>query len=251
LVKFAIHFMKYKVVYISLFLLLASCVSKKKYNALKQRHDQSINEKVDLETVLNKVSVENDSLKKRLVLVDSLFMAERLKNGISGNTAASSDVSVKAKTSTISKTVEYDTKALYIYNIPNYVFWPGTVKTDKFLIGIMGDSKLNAALASYMYGKNIHRMPAVVEPYTPAPGKFYHMIFVADSKQKEFSKIKKDLEKQPVLLIVENQSLEKAGGHIYVYAEGDKVKFRVNKKQIEKAGLNVSEQLVKLGQATQ
>ena len=94
-------------------------------------------------------------------------------------------------------------------------------------------------------------MPAVVEPYTPAPGKFYHMIFVADSKQKEFSKIKKDLEKQPVLLIVENQSLEKAGGHIYVYAEGDKVKFRVNKKQIEKAGLNVSEQLVKLGQATQ
>ena len=242
--------MKYKLVYISLVLLLTSCVSKKKYAALQRQHEESLNEKVGLESVLNKISVENDSLKKQIKLLDSLFLAERIKNNIINTPSPSVNSSAKSSPA-ISKAVEYDTKALYIYNIPNYVFWPNTVKADKFLIGIIGDSKLNAALAAYMYGKNIHRMPAIVEPYVPAPGKFYHMLFIAESKEKEFSKIQKELQDQPVLLIVENKNLEKAGAHISVYADGDKVKFRVNKKQIEKTGLSVSETLVKLGQTTQ
>lgn len=243
--------MKNNLLYISFFLLLASCVPKGKYNKLKQTHEQSLNEKVDLETVLNKMSVENDSLKKRVATLDSILLAARLKNGTTvSSPSLTADVSAKTKT-TISKAVEYDTKALYIYNIPNYVFWPTTIKTNKFLIGIVGDSKLNAALASYMYGKNIHRLPVIVEPYTPANGKFYHMLFISDGKEKEFAKVKKELQNQPVLFIIENQGLERIGAHISVYAEGDKVKFKVNKKAIEKSGLNVSESLIKLGQSTQ
>jgi hypothetical protein len=240
--------MKSRLLYISFVLLLASCVSKNKYNKLKQSHEQSLNDKVDLETVLNKVVVENDSLKKRIAMLDSLLPLVRSKSVATANSGG--DASSKPKT-TLSKTVEYDTKALYIYNIPNYVFWPTSIKATKFLIGVIGDSKLNGALAGYMYGKNIHRLPVVVEPYAPSPGKFYHMLFIAESKEKDFVKIKKDLQNQPVLLLVENQNLEKIGAHISIYAEGDKIKFRVNKKQIEKSGLNVSESLIKLGQGTQ
>ena len=240
--------MKSKLTYIILVLFLTSCVSKKKYSALQKQHEQSLNEKIGLETILNKMSVENDSLKKQVALLDSLFLAERIKNN-SGS--GSAEVSKTKSNGTISKTIEYDTKALYIYNIPNYVFWPKSIKTDKFLIGIVGDSKLNAALAAYMYGKNIHRLPAIVEPYAPAEGKFYHMLFIAESKQKEFSKIQKELKDQPVLLIVENKQLERAGAHVLVYSDGDRIKFKVNKKQIEKTGLIVSESLVKLGQTTQ
>ncbi len=240
--------MKHKLLYLSLVLLLASCVSKKKYTALQKQHDDSVNDKVVLESVFSKISIENDSLKKQLALLDSLFLAERIKN----NTVNNYGGTAKAKASpAISKAIEYDTKALYIYNIPNYVFWPNSVKADKFLIGILGDSKLNAALGAYMYGKNIHRLPAIVEPYAPAPGKFYHMVFIAESKQKEFPKIQKELKDQPVLLIVENKYLGKSGAHVSVYAEGDKIKFSVNKKQIAKTGLSVSESFVKLGQNTQ
>jgi hypothetical protein len=241
--------MKSKLLYIGFVLLLASCVSKSKYNKLKQTHEQSLNDKVDLETVLSKVSVENDSLKRRIAMLDSLLPLVRSKS-VAANPASGGEVASKPKT-TLSKTVEYDTKALYVYNIPNYIFWPTSIKATRFLIGVIGDSKLNGALAGYMYGKNIHRMPVVVEPYVPAPGKFYHMLFIAESKEKDFTKIKKDLQNQPVLLLVENQNLEKLGAHISIYAEGDKIKFRVNKKQIEKSGLNVSESLIKLGQGTQ
>lgn len=228
---------------------LASCVSKGKYNALKKQHDETVNQKSDLESVLAKMAAVNDSLKSRAGLLDSLLIAEKLKNGM-GAPAPVSESAAKGKV-TISKTVEYDTKAIYICNIPNYVFWPREYTADKFLIGIIGDSKLNASLGAQLYEKKIQRLPAIVEPYSPAPGKKYHMIFFADSKQNEFYKLKKELQNQPILLIVESASLEKAGAHIFVYAEGDKVKFRVNKKQIEKAGLSVSESLVKLGLSTQ
>lgn len=252
MVKFALSKnMKYKILYLSLILLFTSCVSKKKYTALQKQHEESLNDKVVLESVLNKISIENDSIKKQLALVDSLFLAERIKNNTL-NGAGTSEVSAKGKAGpAISKALEYDTKALYIYNIPNYVFWPSSVKADKFLIGIIGYSKLNAALGAYMYGKNIHRLPAIVEPYAPAPGKFYHMIFIAESKEKEFSKIHNELKGQPVLLIVENKYLERSGAHVSVYEEGGKIKFNVNKKQIEKTGLSVSQSLVKLGQNTQ
>lgn len=241
--------MKNKLLYIVFAFALTSCVSKGKYNALRKQHDETVNQKGDLENVLAKMAMANDSLKARTTLLDSLLIAEKLKNGM-GAPAPVVESSAKTKV-TISKAVEYDTKAVYICNIPNYVFWPKDHNAEKFLIGIIGDSKLNASLGAQLYEKKIQRLPAIVEPYSPAPGKKYHMLFFAESKQNEFYKLKKELQNQPVLLIVESANLEKAGAHIFVYAEGDKVKFRVNKKQIEKAGLSVSESLVKLGLSTQ
>jgi len=238
--------MKKTLLYILPVLLLTACVSKKKYSDLQSRHEQALNEKTGLEEVLNKVAVENDSLKRRNTFLDSMYRAEHDKVlAINNNKANSGGGAVKAKVATMPKNVEYDKKALYIYNLPNYVFWPRTIKADKFLIGVLGESALNAALAANVYGKKINDMPALVEPYAPAAGKFYHMIFIAESKQKEFVKLKKELKDQPVLLIVENPYLEKAGAHICFYVDGNKVRFNVNKKQIEKCGMNVSDQLIK------
>ncbi len=231
--------------YIFSFLLITGCVSKKKYADLEKRHQQALIEKTGLEEVLSKVAIENDSLKKKNDFLDSVYRAEHEKYVSLNNSKNNVAPPPKSKNTTISKAVEYDKKALYVYNLPNYVFWPRTVKADKFLIGSLGESNMNAALAANVYGKKINEMPALVEPYSPSPGKFYHMIFVSESKQKEFLKLQKELKDQPVLLITENPYLEKVGAHVCFYLEGDRVKFTVNKKGIEKSGMNVSEQLIK------
>jgi len=230
--------------YILSFLLITGCVSKKKFADLEARHQQTLNEKTGVEEVLNKVAVENDSLKKQNNFLDSMYRVEHEKYMALNNKSISLPPS-KSKVAALPKKIEYDKKALYIYNLPNYVFWPHTVLSDKFLIGILGESAMNSALAANVYGKKINNLPAIVEPYAPANGKFYHMIFVAESKQKEFYKLQKSLKNQPVLLITENPYLEKVGAHICFYVDGGKVKFNVNKKYIEKSGMNVSEQLIK------
>jgi len=241
--------MKQLFIFFSFGLLFTSCVSRKKYLSLKEDNIGLQDDNSDLIDVVKKVNFANDSLKKQISFLDSLLRIAGTKNNSSSG-AISSDASNKAKAApVISKTVEYDKKALYIYNIPNYIFWPTTVKTDKFLIGIIGESKMNSALGAFIYGKNIRHLPSFVEPYSPAPGKFYHMVFISEGKQKEFQKIKKELKDQPVLLLVENQSLEKMGAHVSFYVEGEKIKFNINKKLIEKSGMNVSDQLIKLSQA--
>jgi hypothetical protein len=231
--------------YIASVVLLTACVSKQKYSNLEARHQQALNEKSGLEEVLTKVATENDSLRQRVVFFDSLYRAEHERNSAASAKVSSGVVVSKPKSPAMPKNVEYDKKALCMYNFPNYIYWPRTIKSDKFLIGIYGESALKPALAASVYGKKINELPAIVEPYSPAAGKVYHMIFVAESKQQDFLKLKKELKDQPVLLITENPYLDKAGAHICFYVEGEKVKFSVNKKHIEKSGMNVSDQLIK------
>lgn len=244
MVTFASLKMKKFAFYSLTVLLFTACISKKKYNELQNRHNQALNEKSGVEEVLTKVAVENDSLKKRNNFLDSMYRSDHEKLASLSNKSVPA-APARSKAASMPKNVEYEKKALYVYNLPNYVFWPRGIKTDKFLVGIMGESALKSALASNLYGKKINDLPAIVEPYSPASGKFYHMIFVAESKQKEFYKLKKELKDQAVLLITENAYLEKAGAHICFYIDGDKVRFKVNKKGIEKCGMNVSEQLIK------
>jgi hypothetical protein len=238
--------MKNYVLYIFCFLFFTGCVSRQKYVALQKQREQTLIDKTALEEVLNKVVVENDSLKKQNNILDSAYRADHEKFIALSIKNNSPTPAVKTKGAAMPKNVEYEKKALYVYNLPYYIFWPKNSKATNFLIGIVGDSPMNAALALHVYGKNINELPAVVEPYNPAPGKFYHMIFIAESRNKDFYKLKKELKNQPVLLIVENRHLEKLGAHISFYTEGDKIRFTVNKKHIERTGLNVSEQLIKL-----
>lgn len=238
--------MKYIIPVSLILVVLSSCVSKKKYSALQQQHEQTITEKSGLEDVLTRLAVENDSLKKQIASLDTLLRADHEKEAAVAAKSAGGGGTVSKTKSTLSKTAEYDKKALYIYNLPGYIYWPGKIKADKFMVGIIGESPMNAALGAYMYGRNIQKLPAVVEPYNPAPGKFYHMVFVAESGQKDFQRIRKELQGKPVLLITENKYLAQAGAHVCLYVEGDKIKFSVNKRGIEKNGLNVSEQLIKL-----
>jgi|GEM_PF-2658383 hypothetical protein len=240
--------MKHLLIYSSLLLaLLTSCVSKQKYEALKQQHQQSLNDKIVLEETSSKIVAENDSLKNQLSVLDSLL---RLANVKKNTTSRNQSVTIKTKTPTISKAQEYDTKALYIYSIATYIFWPSFIKETNFLIGIIGQSKLNDVLVSYINGKKIHGMPVVIEPYNPASKKFYHVIVVVENKQKDFYKINKTLHDQPVLVIEENQFSEKAGAQVSIYPDGNKIKFKINEKQIQKTGLNVSGLLLKLAETT-
>ncbi len=237
--------MKKAILYLLCALFFTGCVSQQKHAALKKQHEQTLNEKTGVEEVLTKIALANDSLKKQNNFLDSMYRAEHEKNLALNNKNYSPSPSAKSKAASMPKNIEYEKKSLYVYNLPNYVFWPKSSKATTFLIGIIGDSPMNAALAIRVYGKKINELPALVEPYNPAPGKIYHMIFVADSKQQDFYKLKKELKDQPVLLIVEDRYLEKVGAHISFYVDGDKVKFIVNKKYIEKSGMNVSEQLIK------
>jgi len=119
-------------------LLLFSCVSKKKYNAAIEQNKVLADEKISLEELLNKLAMENDSVKQENDVLDSLIRVERDKNVVANKKESNKP---KAKKSSLSKADEADKKALFIYNFTSYVSWP-KFANDKFLIGFVGNSAI-------------------------------------------------------------------------------------------------------------
>jgi hypothetical protein len=198
-------------------------------------------EKEVLETVLNKLAVENDSLNRLIYELDSLYRMEKEKNSIAYTTnGKSSDRSlkVKPKRGNISGKEEYEKKAIFVYNFLSYIIWPPDSKTETFNIGIVGESPIKQTLAANVYGKKINKQSIVVENYTA--GNNYKILFFTEAGQAQFNKIKKQVTSGVVLFITENSLLENIGSHISLYVDGNKVRFTANRKALEKSKLKVS-----------
>lgn len=231
--------------YLLVALVLASCVSQKKYKSLQEQTNQLAVEKGLAEDVLNKLSVENDSLKKENELLDSLLRIEREKNAIAGGGKRDLGLPKPKKKSTLSKEEEYDKKALFLYNFTSYVSW-SKFNGASFKIALAGESPILQFLTNYTKGKKFIKVPFEIVNYVP--GQEYQIIFISNAASKNFAKIKSDVGKKNTLIVTENTLFDKMGGHISFYIDGDKVNFLVNKPAIEKAGLNVSSKLVKFSE---
>ena len=217
---------------------MASCVSKKKYKMVNDLAETRSSEKAALEDVLNKLAVENDSLKNYITELDVLYRIEKEKNTPAIAKGEDRGISFKAKPSLISGKEEYNKKALFMYSFLSYISWPPDDKATSFNIGIVGESPIKNPLAGYVYGKSVNKLPIVVESYQP--GKKYHVLFFSSAGQAHFSKIRKLYVKDAVLFITENALLEKIGSHVSLYVDGAKIKFTANKAALEKSKLKVS-----------
>lgn len=219
-------------------LLFTSCVSKKKYKAANDLAQTKSSEKDALEEVLNKLVVENDSLKKWVVDLDSLYRIEREKNNSLPAKNESRGIKFKSKLRLISAKEEYEKKALFIYSFISYIAWPPEKITDSFNIGIIGETPIKTNLVNYVAGKQVNKLPIKVESYHE--GGNYQILFFSENGIGSFNKIKKQVSKQTVLLVTENSILENIGSHVSLFLDGTKVKFSANKNALTKSKLKVS-----------
>lgn len=231
--------MRFRFAYILIsFLAFTSCVSKKKYKTMSDLAQTKSTEKDALEDVLNKLVVENDSLKKWLIEIDSLYRIEREKNNSLVAKNEGRGLKLKVKPKLVSTKEEYDKKALFIYSFTSYVMWPIEQLSESFNIGLVGESPIKASLTNYVAGKQVNKLPIKVENYQP--GNRYQILFFSESGIASFNKIKKQVAKQTVLLVTENNILENIGSHVSLFLDGTKVKFSANKSTLGKSKLKVS-----------
>lgn len=225
--------------------LFVSCVSTKKYNKALEESSARNSEKAAMEEVLNKLVVENDSLKRKIYELEELNRAEKEKQLALSGKKEDRGLNLKSKHAAISGKEEYDKKAIFLCSFLSYISWPED-KSENFMIGIVGESPIKNPLASCAYGKSVNKKPIVVENYVPTNQ--YKILFFSEGGQAQFSKVKKQIAGKPVLLITENQLMEKIGSHISLYLDGAKVKFSANKNGLTKSGLKVSNSLYSLSE---
>ena len=143
---------------------------------------------------------------------------------------------------------EPEIKAAYLYNFARYVEWPDA-GTGEFVIGVVGETRVAAPLATIASTKKINRRSIVVRRFkTVKDFQHCHLLFIpADQDAKLVEAALKNVAKTPTLIVGEAPEFAVRQGHIGFYAEQNSVKFTINSGSAEKIGLKISSKLLSLG----
>jgi hypothetical protein len=146
--------------------------------------------------------------------------------------------------------VEYKIKAAYLLNFTKFVEWP----TNRFAtagtpirVGVLGKDPFGSDLERTMSGRVIEgRKFEIVRPETVAAAVDCHIVFVSSSERRQLPEIIETLHKASVLTVGEHEEFVEQGGIIRFFLHQDTVRFEINARAAEGAGLRVSSKLMQI-----
>ena len=152
---------------------------------------------------------------------------------------------------------EYQVKAHFLYNLSTTTAftWPEGAfrdKKDPFVLGIVGSDPFGEEIEAACKDRTAQDRPIVVRRYrTPTDIKGCHLLFIPRTEKENVAKILEAVKGKPTLTVGEMEGFPASGGAVNFYLEGAKVRFEINPKAIERAGLNVRAKFLELGRIFQ
>jgi hypothetical protein len=149
------------------------------------------------------------------------------------------------------KPTEYQVKAAYLANFGKFIEWPekpnGEVAT--FPVCVLGQDPFGPALEAAVAGETIGRAPMEARRITSAQDAGNcRVVFVCAAEEARLKAMLPKLAKG-VLTVSDIPDFVKHGGMIQFVLEGNRVRFEVNLAAAQRAGLNLSSELLKLATA--
>lgn len=144
-------------------------------------------------------------------------------------------------------------KTAFIYRFTNWVTWPapkqGNPKENNFfLITIVGESPLSPYLSQLASNRRIQKRPVQINSVhsSALPSQRPDILVIGNVHPKNLDKILDFTRVLPILVIADHQGFAKEGVMINFYIENGKVRFEINKSAVERSGIQISSQLLKL-----
>jgi len=148
---------------------------------------------------------------------------------------------------------EYQVKAAFLYNFAKFVEWPPASfagPAGPLEICVLGQDPFGEELRSITQDKlvNGHRLE-VRHVDDAQQARSCHILFVASSEKGQLKLILESLHGSSVLTVGDSKGFTEHGGMINFVLEDDRVKFDVNRKAAEEAGLKISSKLLSVAKA--
>ena len=143
---------------------------------------------------------------------------------------------------------EANLKAVFIYNFTRYIEWDSTTTPDNnnFVIGIIGFSPVNNALAEIAKTSRVSNKRIVIRYYSkPEDIQDCHILFIPKGIPFSLASVLQRTGKG-TLTVSEEPGFAKQGTALNFFIDNNKVKFEANLKALFLAGLKASSQLLKL-----
>ena len=138
-------------------------------------------------------------------------------------------------------------KAVFIYRFIRYIQWPSFAASKTFDIAVLGDSDMVAPLREIAKLKSVDGKRIRIKQFAePQNLDTCHILFVSASMASRLEEIPPRIKGKNILTISDKEGLANRGISINFIVLGEQLKFQINRRALERAGLKVSSQLIKL-----
>ena len=140
----------------------------------------------------------------------------------------------------------YGLQGKLLFYFSKFIEWPSDNNNSKFIIGVYGDVDIYEAISSSMKGRLMGGKPIAVRRYsTISQIESCDVFYLAANKSSNFYRAIGALKGNNTLLVTQKSGLGSKGSHINLTVVKDRLRFELNKSELDKAGLKVSSALVK------
>ena len=147
-----------------------------------------------------------------------------------------------------SKPTEYEVEAAYLSNFGRFIEWAQKpAQGEAFNVCIYGVDPFGSLLDSALRGENIGGAPLAPRRLaTLQDVSGCRILFIGRSSDAHLAADIAELGNVGVLTVSDSPGFIRRGGMIEFIVEGNKVRFAINLAAAQRAGLNLSSQLLKL-----
>ena len=128
-------------------------------------------------------------------------------------------------------------QALYLINFTKNLDWPG----ENVTIGVVGNTKALTDLEPLADKYANIRLKKISGSESVGT---CQMVFLPSSQNRKILEIQGKLNGSSTVLVVEDRDLVSKGAEIGFFLEGNKLKFLLNKKALDEAGVEVNDKLL-------
>jgi hypothetical protein len=148
---------------------------------------------------------------------------------------------------------ECELKAAFIYNFTKFIEWPPRSFADSsspFVIGIVGNSPCIAVLESMVGQRRVGERRIEVHQVRSAEELLStQLLYFGAGEDQALTAWSARIASLPLVTVGESPEFASGGGAITLLRQDDKVRFEINLRSAEHAGVKLSSQLLKLATA--
>ena len=141
-------------------------------------------------------------------------------------------------------------KAAFLYNFARFVEWPPEAfagPKDAINIGVVGNDAFAALLTHAVEGKVVQGRLLLIRKWRPNQSpQCCNILFISSSLDGSLKEILQKIKGESVLTVGETDGFAQQGGMINFILTDNKVRFEINRKNAETAGLKISSKLLAL-----
>ena len=147
---------------------------------------------------------------------------------------------------------EYQIKAAYLLNFPNFVDWPGAMNNDlqsPIRLCLIGSDPLGSALSRMMADRLSRGRSLLLRRVSRTdPVSDCQILYIGPSESKYIPQILDSLHNVSALTVGETDRFAEQGGMIQLVMEDNRIRFKINPSAASQAGIHISSKLLALAE---